>query len=152
MINHRPTPNFSPQHSYRRHLAILLFFFNDTATTEIYTLSLHDALPIFRHRKIRSTRVARASYHGATVLRPNDRWRDHYPMVKAAIAPSSGRTLTPAGRRTPSLLDLWLAAFGKQQRHAVKRLNNAFREKSIWPKASNEAIVNQRNPRKKRSG
>src|SRR3712207_7066051 len=24
----------------------LLFFFNDTATTEIYTLSLHDALPI----------------------------------------------------------------------------------------------------------
>src|SRR3712207_7416373 len=25
------------------------FFFNDTATTEIYTLSLHDALPIWRH-------------------------------------------------------------------------------------------------------
>src|SRR5256886_12566405 len=24
------------------------FFFNDTATTEIYTLSLHDALPIFK--------------------------------------------------------------------------------------------------------
>src|SRR5256885_16984463 len=29
-----------PPHSY------FLFFFNDTATTEIYTLSLHDALPI----------------------------------------------------------------------------------------------------------
>src|SRR5437867_9499104 len=27
-----------------------LFFFNDTATTEIYTLSLHDALPIFLGR------------------------------------------------------------------------------------------------------
>src|SRR3712207_7112055 len=27
----------------------ILFFFNDTATTEIYTLSLHDALPIFAH-------------------------------------------------------------------------------------------------------
>src|SRR3712207_8832755 len=26
---------------------LCLFFFNDTATTEIYTLSLHDALPIF---------------------------------------------------------------------------------------------------------
>src|SRR2546429_8748494 len=26
------------------------FFFNDTATTEIYTLSLHDALPIFNDR------------------------------------------------------------------------------------------------------
>src|SRR3712207_6901656 len=28
-------------------LTLLFFFFNDTATTEIYTLSLHDALPIF---------------------------------------------------------------------------------------------------------
>src|SRR3712207_9127728 len=26
-----------------------VFFFNDTATTEIYTLSLHDALPIYCH-------------------------------------------------------------------------------------------------------
>src|SRR3712207_9465968 len=26
---------------------MIVFFFNDTATTEIYTLSLHDALPIF---------------------------------------------------------------------------------------------------------
>src|SRR5207253_9913664 len=29
-------------------LTLFLFFFNDTSTTEIYTLSLHDALPIFR--------------------------------------------------------------------------------------------------------
>src|SRR5579864_9852422 len=28
----------------------LFFFFNDTATTEIYTLSLHDALPISKRR------------------------------------------------------------------------------------------------------
>src|SRR2546430_647923 len=28
-------------------ILFFLFFFNDTATTEIYTLSLHDALPIF---------------------------------------------------------------------------------------------------------
>src|SRR6266481_6551126 len=27
---------------------LFFFFFNDTATTEIYTLSLHDALPIYR--------------------------------------------------------------------------------------------------------
>src|SRR2546426_9492125 len=32
-----------------RHSAFFFFFFfNDTATTEIYTLSLHDALPIYR--------------------------------------------------------------------------------------------------------
>src|SRR2546426_12366772 len=30
-------------------LFTFFFFFNDTATTEIYTLSLHDALPICRH-------------------------------------------------------------------------------------------------------
>src|SRR5258707_6560321 len=31
-------------------LVLFLFFFNDTATTEIYTLSLHDALPISSKR------------------------------------------------------------------------------------------------------
>src|SRR5256885_11660362 len=37
-----------------------LFFFNDTATTEIYTLSLHDALPIFgRARAYALRRVSR---------------------------------------------------------------------------------------------
>src|ERR1039457_564605 len=30
----------------------LFFFFNDTATTEIYTLSLHDALPISGRRRL----------------------------------------------------------------------------------------------------
>src|SRR5256885_16170978 len=34
--------------------SLTFFFFNDTATTEIYTLSLHDALPIYR--RLRSTR------------------------------------------------------------------------------------------------
>src|SRR3712207_8863124 len=32
-----------------------IFFFNDTATTEIYTLSLHDALPIFLSLNVIST-------------------------------------------------------------------------------------------------
>src|SRR3989449_5911814 len=32
------------------------FFFNDTATTEIYTLSLHDALPISRRPPVRPRR------------------------------------------------------------------------------------------------
>src|SRR5216683_1853259 len=31
-----------------RVVVLFFFFFNDTATTEIYTLSLHDALPISR--------------------------------------------------------------------------------------------------------
>src|SRR3989337_1048275 len=40
-------------------LLFFFFFFNDTATTEIYTLSLHDALPIYR----KSTRLN--SSHGS---------------------------------------------------------------------------------------
>src|SRR6202161_4949867 len=39
---------------YLQLASFFFFFFNDTATTEIYTLSLHDALPIltrFRRRK-----------------------------------------------------------------------------------------------------
>src|SRR2546430_12703491 len=34
--------------AYRALMQLIFFFFNDTATTEIYTLSLHDALPISR--------------------------------------------------------------------------------------------------------
>src|SRR2546430_5984691 len=37
------------------------FFFNDTATTEIYTLSLHDALPISRSRACRARGRPRAA-------------------------------------------------------------------------------------------
>src|SRR6185437_16982620 len=41
-----PTTNPTPPSHY--------FFFNDTATTEIYTLSLHDALPILANCSTRS--------------------------------------------------------------------------------------------------
>src|SRR3712207_7861573 len=48
----------------RRVCLIVLFFFNDTAATEIYTLSLHDALPISRrggkHRSLRRPTCRRA--------------------------------------------------------------------------------------------
>src|SRR5437764_13743518 len=41
-------------------LLFSLFIFNDTAPPEIYTLSLHDALPISRHRRRRPPRPRRA--------------------------------------------------------------------------------------------
>src|SRR2546430_9518090 len=51
----------------------MFFFFNDTATTEIYTLSLHDALPISR------TRDVRAAGRGVGMTTPTrlayDAWR-----------------------------------------------------------------------------
>ena len=37
------------------------FFFNDTATTEIYTLSLHDALPISRNFYFYGSRIAQVN-------------------------------------------------------------------------------------------
>src|SRR5438105_10145875 len=40
---------------------IFFFFFNDTATTEIYTLSLHDALPISGPRRVRCARRSRSA-------------------------------------------------------------------------------------------
>src|SRR5438270_6679317 len=44
-----------------------LFFFKDTATSEIYTLSLHDALPI--SRPLRADRTARALHRRRLFLR-----------------------------------------------------------------------------------
>src|SRR2546428_7675140 len=69
-----------------RHLSLLLFFFfNDTATTEIYTLSLHDALPIYRNAPTRCTwNLASASQR-----RLERFW--HPPLRKeAARSPSCG--------------------------------------------------------------
>src|SRR5258706_5410048 len=48
------------------------FFFNDTATTEIYTLSLHDALPISLRPEgvlgVRSWRIARIAWFNRPVV------------------------------------------------------------------------------------
>src|SRR6266436_10385507 len=53
---------------------IFFFFFNDTATTEIYTLSLHDALPIHCSARLQiSTQQSAALLASSAVLsgRPN---------------------------------------------------------------------------------
>src|SRR5438034_2662497 len=51
------------------------FFFNDTATTEIYTLSLHDALPIFLEvEDLVTTAVYRAIVPAGYRRRKNLNW------------------------------------------------------------------------------
>src|SRR3712207_8730661 len=54
-----------------------LFFFNDTATTEIYTLSLHDALPIYSadDMKSRSLLLWLASLVITTAAHAQNVWR-----------------------------------------------------------------------------
>src|SRR2546422_2320064 len=55
----------------------LLFFFNDTATTEIYTLSLHDALPIYTlsapDRRITSSSSSKSQWSDSGNARSADR-------------------------------------------------------------------------------
>src|SRR5260221_10764517 len=56
-------------------LASLFFFFNDTATTEIYTLSLHDALPICStssrwRRSVTSSAIREASSAPSSSISP----------------------------------------------------------------------------------
>src|SRR5256885_16557883 len=60
------------------HTSFFFFFFNDTATTEIYTLSLHDALPIL---------VVKTNYY--------------------AISDSKGKVAIPSVPPGRYLLDLW---------------------------------------------
>src|SRR5260221_9298506 len=52
---------------------LTFFFFNDTATTEIYTLSLHDALPISR----RSAVVSAACWSSENPASRNCRSEEH---------------------------------------------------------------------------
>src|SRR3989442_4606686 len=61
-----------------------IFFFNDTATTEIYTLSLHDALPI-------SVGVARQRRHSR---RPGARPPGVYRCERGRRVPLPRRALT----------------------------------------------------------
>src|SRR5215813_384884 len=60
------------------------FFFNDTATTEIYTLSLHDALPISEPRAAGRTNDGRRVHSLADGLPPYLRRR---PGVRHEVGP-----------------------------------------------------------------
>src|SRR2546430_12887458 len=67
-----------------RHHIFFFFFFNDTATTEIYTLPLHDALPIYDQREAEPVSRQREQRHG----------RDG----QCAVQPAAGARLHGADR------------------------------------------------------
>src|SRR3712207_6924318 len=58
-------------HSVEDTSVIIIFFFNDTATTEIYTLSLHDALPISGEGRGEAGRQGGEGRGGARGNRPS---------------------------------------------------------------------------------
>src|SRR2546426_12491048 len=63
------------------------FFFNDTATTEIYTLSLHDALPIcFSLAAVRQGGIVQAHANRPT-LRSFDQCHEEYDRPSITLEP-----------------------------------------------------------------
>src|SRR6266496_953724 len=88
-------------------LSIFFFFFNDTATTEIYTLSLHDALPIYG-------RQARIADVAGEHLRFGKRCRrvrhaEADPLIVSvtrAVAGGRDDRLADQGRRKPRIAGL----------------------------------------------
>src|SRR6266480_7952891 len=65
-------------------LCFFFFFFNDTATTEIYTLSLHDALPIFRALDPRHLGV-RVDFGAAAVGAARERSEEHTSELQSHV-------------------------------------------------------------------
>src|SRR5215467_11144198 len=84
-------------------IAAIYFFFNDTATTEIYTLSLHDALPIIRsrvpfQRSSRPDRSTVGSLARTRLLDLNGRVLDPQPLGKPRVNRPQSVAVRGAGR------------------------------------------------------
>src|SRR6266536_6510871 len=85
------------------------FFFNDTATTEIYTLSLHDALPIRLNHPSASCFRCRAREDPPARLCPPPRLRPEGTRTRAAaLRRRAGAACeTSRGSRRPGAFGAW---------------------------------------------
>src|SRR2546430_11893699 len=72
----------------------MFFFFNDTATPEIYPLSLHDALPIF-------CRQTRAEFVNRSSFEPSPEKR--YSSITIGFPPPGGTRSAPRDRKSTRL-------------------------------------------------
>src|SRR5256885_12066280 len=92
-------------------VTLVFFFFNDTATTEIYTLSLHDALPISR----------------TSGLRRRERVASRFPA--SAIARSASTSLPRPDRKSTRLnsshLVISYAVFCLKKKHPLRAAADA---------------------------
>src|SRR3712207_9212547 len=107
----------------------LFFFFNDTATTEIYTLSLHDALPI-------SVREVQA--HEVQAEHPDPQWlvvpgqRGAGQIVEAGAAPRAAIALAvrlgiiPAMTGDRRALAVWTADARSEERRVGKECRSRW--------------------------
>src|SRR5258708_27842570 len=93
-------------------LSFFFFFFNDTATTEIYTLSLHDALPIFaRIRESVSLDLARAEMKVLDAQYTRERSEEHTSELQSPdhlvcrLLLEKKKNLKPFNRRSTTMPD-----------------------------------------------
>src|SRR2546426_7348226 len=111
----------------------MFFFFNDTATTEIYPLSLHDALPISARRAPGRSRVPRG-LHADPDARPRPRVRrtdrERPPLTPARV---------PRPRRP---------APGARARRQGRRRHRALRRRGCGHRADNSTGERARAPRR----
>src|SRR3712207_7228644 len=105
------------------------FFFNDTATTEIYTLSLHDALPIYRK-----------SGNGAVIFVQDDAGKDQV----------SGEPFAAYLKELPSLRLVVLNACQRSEEHTSELQSRQYlvcrllleKKKSTYQTSSHATISN----------
>src|SRR3712207_8421584 len=96
------------------------FFFNDTATTEIYTLSLHDALPICLGRD-------RGGDQAAPQLRPAERLTESSNDAPDAV-PLRDRKST---RLNSSHANISYAVFCLKKKNIIARVQTAISNANI---------------------
>src|SRR3712207_7036363 len=87
-----------------------IFFFNDTATTEIYTLSLHDALPIYTPHFRPHRAAAGGPSRPVRGDRPRRRQR-HYPRRRPVLPPSRATEDRKSTRLNSSHANISYAVF-----------------------------------------
>src|SRR6266478_9435762 len=95
-------------------ICICFFFFNDTATTEIYTLSLHDALPICR--VLRCAPGPHVRDHGLGVL-----WRGQALRAGHLVAAAANPPRAVADQDTP--VDVAIDFGARVHRAEIRRRN-----------------------------
>src|SRR6267142_4016391 len=92
---------------YNKKIPSLFFFFNDTATTEIYTLSLHDALPIFPGLAAGGSGDVLAGLLGALLARGLSAWDAarlgvHLHGLAGDLGPAQGGLASELAARLPA--------------------------------------------------
>src|SRR5690349_23780395 len=90
----------------------LFFFFNDPATTEIYTLSLHDALPIWRRRT--ATTACKSTASASSAGRPHP----------TSWSPGGARPDRKSTRLNSSHVEISYAVFCLKKKKQMRELFN----------------------------